>query len=509
VSFRSILFEGSDADHLVATEPEFFSDLHLNQIVASITAGLDEFDLKSFFFTPLQSIESIQYRQEIMQAIEEQALWEHIVAFGKSMRRMRELIAESERLTHRYQTQRYILDAVNTYCDAVEALTRGLSATPLCARGLRALRDYLGAYTESLDFRSMVMETRKLAAAIAGVTYTLEIAGLRITVGRYNAESDYGAEVLHTFQKFKQGGAGNYAFSFPSGPRMSHVEEAILDRVARLHPDLFASLGEYVEQYRSYQNEVIREFDREVRFYTACLTYTGAFKSAGWSCCYPTILSDSKECFARDLFDAALAARLIKEKKTRLVGNDFELKGKERVIVVSGANQGGKTTFVRAFGQLHYLALLGCPVPARSAHIFLVDRVYTHFEREEHVRDLSGSLELDLRRVHHILEEATDRSLLIMNESFASTTLADALLLTRKVLSTILERDMICVTVTFFDELAAEPSVVSMVAGVDEADHVARTFKLARRPADGRAYAATIARKYRLTSADLRSRLPT
>jgi DNA mismatch repair protein MutS len=509
VSFRSILFEGSEAEHVVTTEPECFSDLKLNQIVASITAGLDEFDLKPFFFTPLQTIESIRYRQEIMQALEERVLCELIVAFGNGMRRVREQAAQAEQLTYRYQTQRYTLDAVNTYCDAVDALTRGLSATPLRARGLRALRDYLRAYTESADFRLMVAETKKLWAAIAGITYSLEIVGLRVTVSRYDAEPDYGTEVLHTFEKFQQGSAGEYAFSFPSAPRMNHVEEAILDRVARLHPDVFASLGEFGDRYRSYQDEVIRAFDREVHFYTAYLTYAGAFKSADISCCYPTISMDSKECFARDLFDAALATRIIREKKSRLVGNDFELKGKERVIVVSGANQGGKTTFARAFGQLHYLALLGCPVPARSAQIFLIDQVFTHFEREEDLEELSGRLELDLRRVHHILGEATDRSLLIMNESFASTALADALSLSRKVLSTILERDMICVTVTFFDELAAEPSVVSMVAGVDEADEAARTFKVTRRPSDGRAYAATIAQKYRLTSAALKSRLPT
>ena len=509
MSFRSILFEGNAAPQLGAAAPEYFSDLQLTEIVDSITAGLDEFDLKPFFFTPLQTLESIQYRQEIMQALEKRALREPIVAFGDGMRRMREQLAHSERLTHRYQTQRYFLDAVNTYCDATDALSRALSRTPLSARGLRSLREYLDAYTDSADFRVMVADTKKLLASITAVAYTLEIVGLRISVSRYDGESDYGANVLGTFEKFRQGGAGEYAFNLPSGARMNHVEEAILDRVARLHPDLFASLREYVARYAGYQDEVIRAFDREVHFYTASLAYTGVFRSAGLSCSYPILSRDSKDCFARDLFDAALATRIIKDKKRRVVGNDFELKSNERVIVISGANQGGKTTFARAFGQLHYLALLGCPVPAREARLFLIDRIFTHFEREEDLQELSGRLELDLRRIHHILEEATGRSLLVMNESFASTTLADALFLSRQVLATILERGMICVTVTFFDELAAEPGVVSLVAGVDEAEQAARTFKLTRKPADGRAYAATLARKYRLTSADLRLRLPT
>ena len=267
-------------------------------------------------------------------------------------------------------------------------------------------------------------ETQKLKADLATVRYCLHIKGRRVKVSRYDSEPDYGADVLHTFEKFKQGAAKEYRFDLYERPDMNHVEAAILDRVARLYPDVFSSLDQYCHRHRNYLDDTIGRFDREVQFYVACIEHIERFKPAGLPFCYPTVTDRSKEVYGREVFDLALADKLTRE-GAPVVTNDFYLKDPERILVVSGANQGGKTTFARTFGQLHWLASIGCPVPGREARLFLCDRLFTHFEREEDLRNLSGKLEDDLLRIHRILERATPNSILIMNECFSSTTLSD------------------------------------------------------------------------------------
>lgn len=505
----SILFSGS----VPATEresrdaPSCFHDLCLDQIVASITAGRDEYDLTPFFHVPLTDVESVSYRQEVFRDLQVPQIRSPVSSFAGTMRRMRSHLQQEKDLHHPLQKQRWHLDAAIRYCEAVDTLAAELDAAPVRSRGLLALRDFLLAYASSDELAGLRAESRKLHDDVAGIQYSVRLQGRLIEVSRHAGEPDYAAEVLKTFEKLRQADAREPVFRLDSWPSMNHVEAAILDRVARLYPEVFDSLAQFCQLHRDFVDPTVQAFDREVQVYLACLEHQQRIQTAGLQFCYPVVSVNLKAVRAREAFDLALAQRLLGQGK-EVVTNDFSVQGPERVLVVSGANQGGKTTFARMLGQLHYLAALGCPVPGREAALLLCDHFFTHFEREEKIERLASRLEESLLRMHVILEQATSRSLLILNESFGSTTLQDAVFLSKQILQAVIERDMLCVCVTFLDELAVlAPATASFVATVDPEDPVRRTFKVVRGAPTGLAYALALAGKHGLTCERVKERI--
>ncbi len=508
--FYSILFgraenrPGRESDQA----PEFFGDLNLDQIVDAITRGKQEYNLKPFFHAPLRGVRAIEYRQEVFRDLENPILFEHIQSFAQQMRTMREQLDQAAKLYYLYQKESWFLDAVEVYCAAVNTLAHDLAPVDLHSRGLLAFREYLTNYANSDAFKKLLAETKQLKAALSSVKYCVQIKDNRVQVRKYQAEPDYSKEVEATFAKFQQGAVRDYRVKFSDGVDLNHVEAQILALVAKLYPDVFLSLDTFYSKNRDYLDGTIGAFDREVQFYIAYLEYIALLKRTGLKFCYPRLSDQDKDIYDDDGFDAALAYKLMNQNAS-VVCNDFYLKGKERILVVSGPNQGGKTTFARTFGQLHYLASLGCPVPGSRAQLYLFDQLLTHFEREEHVENLRGKLEDDLVRIHDILQRATPRSIIILNEIFTSTTFQDARFLSQAVLEKIIELDLVCVCVTFIDELATlSEKTVSMVSTVVPENPAVRTYKIIRKPADGLAYAVAIADKYHLTSHWLKERIP-
>jgi DNA mismatch repair protein MutS len=487
--------------------PAYFADLNLDQVLAAMSAGRDEYRLAEFFCLPLHDADAVAYRQQVMRDLEREPVAAAVRAFAARMRRQREQLAQAGKLHYEYQQQRWFLDAAATYCEAVGSLARDLSGLRVESRGLQDLREYLAGYVQSGAFTTLVSGIQAVTAGLDAVSYSVHIKGNRVRVTTSGGEPDYSAAVEETFAKFKQGAVRDYRVSFREPPDMNHVEAQVLACVARLYPGEFSRLADFCARHEHYADAVVTAFDRQVQFCLAYLELIEPLKRAGLPFCYPRVTASASAVRADGAFDLALACKLVPDGKP-VTGNGFELTAPERIIVVTGPNQGGKTTFARAFGQLHHLASLGLPVPGRHASLTLPDQIYTHFEREEDITTLRGKLEDELARIHQILRQATSRSVLVMNESFTSTTLSDALSLGTEVMRQITELGLLCVYVTFVDELSTlNDATVSMVAAIAAGNPAGRTYRIERRPADGLAYAAAIADRYGLSYERVKERI--
>jgi DNA mismatch repair protein MutS len=509
-AFQSIMFPPGmeESRREVTDQPACFVDLNLDQAVAAIVARWNEAVLRPLFHSTYRNEHTIRYRQEIFRDIERPDIFPLLPEFCEGMRKTRSDLAYARKITYKCHREMVLLRAIAAYCETIVKVLRGFESLDLRSQGLSSFRQYLTEYTSSDRFVTLAADTRNMQSRLSTICYGMLFRGDKVTVREYASELDYATTVLERFARFRQDEDDLRTVpSSPSHASLNHIEEGILDFVGRLFPDQFGSLEEYTRRHADFIDNTLALFDREVSFFLAYLSYIEPLKSSGLLFCYPDVSACDKDTAVSQGFDLPLAKKLVEEKAS-VVCNDFYLSGAERMIVVSGPNQGGKTTFARMFGQIHFLAGLGCPVPGQQARVFLADELFTHFEREENITNLRGKLEEELVRLRESCRAMTSDSVIILNEIFNSTSLEDQIFLSKKVLTQILASGAIGVCVTFIDALSTlSEGTVSMVSTVVVHDPAARTFKIVRKPADGLAYALSLAEKRGVTYERLRTRV--
>lgn len=514
--FHSILFPDRPYDlgeHRQA-QPEYFRDLCLDQIMAASMKGQEGPELSPLFYTPLRDPDAIRYRQEVLRDLDDPDSFRRVKEFAAAIHGIirRTQAAKNDLLSldgyrNHYLTKGRMLDDADRYRQAIGGFVGGMNRSSLRSRGLNAFMEYLEGYVAAEPFTTLCKEIQALRGALAEVRYCMLIKNGTISVRRYEDQEDESAQILALFEKFKQDQGTDYRRSLPEIPVAEHVEAAVLEMLAgKCYPEAFARLDRFCAERMDFMDDTIADFARQAQFYLCWQEYCAPFRAEGFSFCYPQIRASKGDISCEDAFDLALAKRLWPEGKP--VTNGFRLQGSERVLVITGPNQGGKTTFARMFGQLHHLCSLGLSVPGSSAALYAFDTILTHFERGEDLTTLNGKLQDDLVRLREMFRRATGDSILILNEIFSSTTLQDALLLGRRMMERIAGLDAYAVCVTFLDELAScNEKTVSMMSTVFPENPARRTFKVLRQPANGLAYALHLAEKYNLTYERLSKRL--
>jgi len=485
--------------------PAHFKDLLLGELEKEVFAAHPGMGLEAVFRNPLRERDGVLYRQQVARDLEGEGLSAAFRPYFRAMEGVRARLDLAAQDRHPWQARLYFLQAASAYLEGVEALAEGLARHPPRSEGLRAYRDYLESYRKGAGFLGLRRDLEALQAALRHLRYVLHVHEGRLALRAYGGEEDYGERVQATFRPFFGKSPPSFREeALPLGPWLNHVEEWILDHLALLFPEVFRRLEAFSREHRDFPDPTLARLEREARFFLAYLDFVAPLRAVGLPFAYPE-LAEAPPFLAEEAYDLVLAARLLAEGK-RPVGNGFRFQ-EARILVVTGPNQGGKTTFARMVGQLHHLAALGLPVPARRARLSLPRAILTHFEARENPEELKSKLEEDLHRLKALLDRADGHSLLLLNEPLASAALLDARLIGRFLLERIRAKGSLAVLVTFLDELARLPGTLSLVAEVDPQDPSRRTFRILERPADGKAYALALAAKHGLTYPLLKERL--
>jgi hypothetical protein len=216
----------------------------------------------------------------------------------------------------------------------------------------------------------------------------------------------------------------------------------------------------------------------EFAFYLGCLNLSERLAEKGEPTCFPEVAPPVPTLRARGLYDPCLSLQL----EGRAVGNEVEAVDTP-LLVVTGANQGGKSTFLRSAGLAQLMLQAGMVVAAEGFAADLRDGVYTHFKREEDVEMERGKLDEELARMSEIADRITPRSLLLCNESFASTNEREGSELARQVIRALVESGVKVVFVTHLYDLASglcrRPPAPAVFLRAPREEDGRRTYRLA------------------------------
>jgi hypothetical protein len=308
----------------------------------------------------------------------------------------------------------------------------GMFARELGDDYIRTVEDHL----DRLAFRNGVLMTAELGKGLKGINYILRKPW---EVGR-----GWFQQVQDWLQQVTSRNGSGYVYEIAdrdeAGFRaLSEIRSQGIGHVA-------AALAQSADHILSFFN-MLR---CELGFYVGCLNLREHLARKGEPICLPEpVCTAAPTLSARGLYDICLALKM----DERVVGNDVAGNGKA-LLMITGANRGGKSTFLRGLGLAQVMMQCGMFVAAQSFRANLARDIFTHFKREEDATMQSGKLDEELRRMSAIVDHVAPRSLVLLNESFASTNEREGSEIARQIVRALLESGVRVIYVTHLFDLA-------------------------------------------------------
>ncbi|MCQ2499648.1 MAG: hypothetical protein MJ133_11785 [Lachnospiraceae bacterium] len=495
-------------EHIEKISDTTYQNLAIEEIVDMVGVTKEEKDLIRGVLGVLPKDENtVVYRQEILKdLIDNEDFCNELAEILKGLDILKEFNTHNHFSAVKRASLWNLIDymsEMDIYIKIVEDLSKLLEDYEMQSKGLKEIKTLL-ADVINMD---QIDELKEIVNSLRAEISTLK----SITVGINLSPELHPEEVrvlgFNTVPFFSKFSKTNWGASFSSGYRVRYKEPSQFMKY--ICDDMENALSKSVQSYKSelkkyinFKGYFLLDICNDLKFYLLMAKFGRRLSSKGYSFSYPVINSNNTSVKIEGVYNV----RLINKEVENIVKNDFEFSEKEKVFILTGPNRGGKTMLTQAVGITALFASQGLFVPADSYEGYIFDNILTHFPADENETIDLGRLGEEAVRIQKIVKQTTDKTLVLLNETYSSTSAVDGVYLAKDLVHILKHKNVPTIFNTHLHDLArmteemnkwdGNGDVVSLTMEI--VDNV-NTYRVIRKMPDSSSFAKNIAFKYGVT----------
>lgn len=547
-----------DSDTTVShrADPDVQVDLNVRRLVRALALSpIYEKHVQAILLTLTTDVATIHYRQAVIDdLLAAPELVQEFEGTLETILTLEQYLTAPQWRDNLLRQVAWRLSELERYVEAVESLDHVLQAAQaLRSEALIGLRNTIHAVIESENFQNLraelpilIPQIREVRSVTIGINLDSNMRPLAATVLSANPEAFEDQSLLTRLFGFNRRPQNDENAQRPlhNARNIQGINEHMIeldDRNSPFMPPLFKDLSELMDatsrpivealrKYTQVNSQFLIALKQDIAFYLGAVKMTRRLHDAGVALCQPEVVHQDERCVRLNaVYNINLALQHLynpTQDPTDIIGNDVVFGDDGRIFILTGPNQGGKTTYTQAIGLAQLLFQAGLHVPAEHALMSPVDNIYTHFAKEERPNLEAGRLGEEAKRLNEIFQKATRYSLVLLNESLASTAAGESLYLARDVVRALRVlgvraifathlHELAAAAATMNDETAGDSTIISVVSQVEletnaDGQQVRRTYHIVPGPPTSQSYGIELAARYGLSyeqlTATLRSR---
>jgi DNA mismatch repair protein MutS len=522
--------------------PSTAHDLRLDEIIAAFAPAHGyQKEIQALFYRLPRDPQVIDYRQAVLEdLLANPRLAEKLTSLLPVIDSLFEYSRRSKEMTwlhevvNRAQELRSMIE-----CFEGTAQVLGELKGRFHSEGLRQLQERIAAARSDPRYHSLVQELpamlarlRSTASITIGVNLDSSLRPVQATLLAVNEKPFTDQSFLNRLLGVQAGQTGIAPLhSVPA--RVANLDGPVDPLMVPLFADLASVLektaipiADQLNQYVDLHGTLFTNLRQALIFYLGAIQFIRRFEQAKLPLSRPQIVpAEERRCEVSDSYNLHLALRERGAPAgSAIITNDIRMGPDGHILILTGPNGGGKTTFMQGVGVVHILAQLGCHVPGTRAAISPLDQLFTHFPLEEKPESGTGRFGEEAIRLKRIFEQVTRHSLVLLNETLSSTNFSESLFLAQDLVRILRRIGARAIYSTHLHELAnnveelnrsvpGDSLIISVVSSPVDPDGPSNgaggrnRYKLDVRPPLGQSYAREIAARYGISYQQLESTL--